>query len=245
MEMMRAAPSSILTSNPNSELPEPRNLTRQSSNIAPQIPTSTMAPPSPPASHIDRLPAETLEQILGELDTQTLLLAQRVSPFWQQTVAGSSKLQRNLFLAPESASTIHPGRVNDIFFFGIPSPTGRHAHIKFSRTLDFADCSPSAPWRKMFICQPPVERISLDITFFRPEIEGKGFGREVKEAMYSTGIDQAREKGRLTKIQGITVGDVYDKLLTMEQRTDFGGGVNGELGWDESRLIALKYVLEG
>ncbi|KAK4619531.1 hypothetical protein CLAFUW4_11691 [Fulvia fulva] len=50
--------------------------------------------------------AELLEMILINVDMHTLLLAQRVSRYWSESIEGSMKLQKKLFLIPATSGDI-------------------------------------------------------------------------------------------------------------------------------------------
>jgi hypothetical protein len=54
---------------------------------------------------LSSLPPELIDAILQHIDIKTLLLAQRVSHTWQNTIASSPQLQEALFIRPKTSPT--------------------------------------------------------------------------------------------------------------------------------------------
>ncbi|KAK4498464.1 hypothetical protein PRZ48_011122 [Zasmidium cellare] len=124
---------------------------------------------------------ELLEMIILELPIRDVFTDQRVSRHWRSTIVESVKLQQALFLKPstlvESEITSKmvtfsldsscvdilaaPGR-KTVFpsVLLIRAYRGLFSNIK-EIAGDSAMGNPEASWRKMLICQPPMERMAF------------------------------------------------------------------------------------
>ncbi|KAF7185575.1 hypothetical protein HII31_13072 [Pseudocercospora fuligena] len=120
---------------------------------------------------------ELLESILLELPIRDVLLAQRIAKSWQQTITGSIKLQRSLFLKPVPAPPTSRSRTKRCMrFFDLDTPCATVLQTPGSKTLltsvlpitksssttvlhldepiaSKMDCDTSS-WRRMLLTQP-------------------------------------------------------------------------------------------
>ncbi|KAB8257628.1 hypothetical protein BDV32DRAFT_152216 [Aspergillus pseudonomiae] len=115
---------------------------------------------------------ELLELILLQLDTQTLLTAQRTCRTWHSIIQESVAIQKALFfipIQPSSASTkvqnpllakLFPG-----FFTSDTSFLASMDMLQRPEKLE-AYIRPEASWRRMLVQQPPIPRIGFLVSCF-------------------------------------------------------------------------------
>lgn len=162
---------------------------------------------------------ELLENVMLQLPCQDLLVsAQRVCKMWQATVSNSITLQRALCFIPAKETNCEPKEIqlplrpagisaadylasclegpqlnpflDKVFIEDVPQD--RHLHATHRPIYVQAD-SESASWKRLYITQPPVSRLSLwTIT------------------LHESSLDWFVESGILTRPSAIMMRDVHE-----------------------------------
>lgn len=115
---------------------------------------------------------ELLELILLQLDTQTLLMAQRTCQTWYRIIQESVPIQKALFFAPTDSSSTNTKVQNPLLAkmfpsFFKPNPTLLASVDMLQRPEKLeAYIRPEASWRRMLVQQPPIFRIGILISCF-------------------------------------------------------------------------------
>ncbi|KAM0124504.1 hypothetical protein ACHAP3_010292 [Botrytis cinerea] len=120
---------------------------------------------------------EILTKILSHLDAKTLLFSQRVSKQWAELVQTSPHLQECLFFkssAPNAEFTLNPLLVEKFpawFNTMEEEPWIQVGHEVFDKLewgssprVTMAYKRSDASWRKMLLCQPPLEEMLINYT---------------------------------------------------------------------------------
>ncbi|KAJ8606231.1 hypothetical protein MRB53_041103 [Persea americana] len=140
-------------------------------------PPTSPSPDGPSATHRTLTTTELLEEILLNLDNQTLLLSQRVNHTFKSTITGSIKLQKKLFfrLADEDEDEgvkygdegINPlaRKVPHLTFTTTTTKYGRtKPEITMTwalpKTHDPSAHDPPPSWRRMYIKHGPLRKSS-------------------------------------------------------------------------------------
>ncbi|RYP10631.1 hypothetical protein DL765_008056 [Monosporascus sp. GIB2] len=160
---------------------------------------------------------ELLVQILSELDLRTLLLSQRVSKHWRDTIARAPELQRALFFEPAAASSadeLTTGRRRNPLLEAAFPPFFRE-NVRYSNNggnnmdalmvrggedpFSFTDAGAGrrdaflrrdASWRRMLVQQPAARKVGC--------IEQRG---QYEKMFYSATLSEPR---------GLRMGTLYD-----------------------------------
>ncbi|KAE8135354.1 hypothetical protein BDV38DRAFT_284989 [Aspergillus pseudotamarii] len=115
---------------------------------------------------------ELLELILLQLDTQTLLTAQRICQAWSRIIQESVPIQKALFFIPTDSSSASTKVQNPLlakmfpsFFQSNPTLLASVDMLQRPEKLE-AYIRPEASWRRMLVQQPPIFRIGILISCF-------------------------------------------------------------------------------
>ena len=157
---------------------------------------------------------ELLELILLYLPPKDLILSQRTSQAFRDTVVGSTRLQRALFLAPDESSSSRRPENNRLLLRAFPGcyPTVTlkivhdelegimrareiwDVNISFpadgTRSACLAVLYPEASWRKMFLSQPPCKELYLR-RWWRRSVDPMVVGAEGKGIRMGDFVDAA------------------------------------------------------
>ncbi|TGO24270.1 hypothetical protein BPAE_0107g00170 [Botrytis paeoniae] len=160
---------------------------------------------------------ETLTKILSHLDVKTLLLSQRVSKQWAELIQTSPHLQECLFFKPAPQNTevtLNPLLAEKFpaWFYTIDwEPWNQVGHEVFnelewgsSPRVAMAYRRSDASWRKMLLCQPPLEEMLIDYT------------RIDKQGLFFWDLE-------VEKKEGIKMGLAYDYMYQAMYKCIFVG----------------------
>jgi hypothetical protein len=125
---------------------------------------------------------ELLEQILKDMSMVELLRYQRVSKNWRSVIQSSLTIQQKLFMAPAARPTdedIQSQNYNPLLLSRcLISRPDKRLDVRLSRStltppplqqLIFripSDSEPQASWRRMFISQPPLAAVRLEVSVY-------------------------------------------------------------------------------
>lgn len=115
---------------------------------------------------------ELLELILLQLDTQTLLTAQRTCQTWHRIIQESVAIQKALFFIPMNSSSANIKVQNALLAKKFPGFF--NSNLTLLANVDMlqrpekleAYIRPEASWRRMLVQQPPIFRIGILISCF-------------------------------------------------------------------------------
>lgn len=115
---------------------------------------------------------ELLELILLQLDTQTLLTAQRTCQTWHRIIQESVAIQKALFFIPMNSSSANIKVQNALLAKKFPGFF--NSNLTLLANVDMlqrpekleAYIRPEASWRRMLVQQPPIFRIGILVSCF-------------------------------------------------------------------------------